>query len=182
MKVPSRMLVILGLNERGKPHAARFDTAQAEAVRKAAALMGFRTAVPKTDEAEALTLKLPMGKLFAAGRGLVPLVAGPTYELLAKQLELEPILAGKPASEPPNASAGASRTGSGLQPQSDPWAALKVGDKVVAPEKKPELEGFWPAVVTATSQDGKSLTLRWTVGDSKLPFTVKRRAVALLPR
>ena len=84
MKTENKFIIMIGVDAAKKGHAARFALAQADAVRKAAALMGFRTGLPETEEAERLCAGLPMGKLFAAGRGLVPLVRATLYEELAK--------------------------------------------------------------------------------------------------
>lgn len=175
-----QLIVVLGPDDKGKAHAAKFDMAQAEAVRKAAALMGFRVGIAKSEEAVALAERLPPGKLFAAGKGMVPFCKTETHAELAAALELEPAPVGqdgpKPASTPDKAAPGAAKA-----PGSDPWAALKVGDKVVAPERKPAEEGWWPCVITSASKDGKTLTLRWLDNPRQPPVTLKRRAVALLP-
>src|SRR4051812_31652070 len=118
MKPAGRLIVILGLNEKGKAHAARFDGAQADAVRRAASLMGFRTALPETEEAEKLVARLPAGKLFAAGKGLVPLVKADLYEQLTQKLALEePVKSEAPSSAPEGPDAGSKAI----------WDAIKVG-------------------------------------------------------
>jgi hypothetical protein len=181
------LIIVLGLDEKQKPHAAKFDLSQADIVRKAAGLMGFRTAIPKSEDAIAQADRLTPGKLFATGKGLVPFCPKATYEQLVVVLELEPASSG--TKEAPKGDTAASQgttaekgsPGAAESALTDPWAALKVGDKVIAPERKPADEGFWPAVITAVSKDGKTLNLRWTVGAANQPpFTLKRRAVALL--
>jgi hypothetical protein len=163
------VIVVLGLDEAKKPHAAQFEIAAADAVRKAARLMGFRTALPKTDEARNLAQQLIEGKLFATGRGLVPFCKMDTYEKLVKMLELEPEVSAVP-SAPANASAAKT---SGL----NPFDNLKVGSVVIAEESK-DL-GWWRATITTVNKD--KLTLRWIDGDAKQPSVVrKRQAVALL--
>jgi len=165
------MIIILGLDEKQKPHAAKFDQSLAEAVRKAAGFMRFRTGIPKTDEAIALADRLPPGKLYAAGRGLVPFCKAESYQKLVDALEMEP----EGVKEAPGPAKPA--TAPSKAPTGDPWADLKVGDKVIALESPND--GWWPAVVTAISKDANNLTLRWL--DSKQPPVVrKRRAVALL--
>ena len=169
-----QIIVVLGMDEAKKAHAAKFDIAQAEVVRKASGLMGFRTAIPKSDEAIALSDRLPPGKLFTAGRGMIPFCKAETYQKLLAAVELEPepepikdtTSPAKPAPALPKAAGG------------DPWAALKVGDRVVALES-PDL-GWWAAVISAASPDGKNLTLRWIDAPKAPPVVRKRRAVALL--
>ncbi len=172
-------LVILGLGEDKKPRAARFDPIQGEAVRKAAVLMGLRVGVPKTPEAAELATKLTVGQLFAAGRGLVPLVKADLYSKLTEKLDLESVATSGPskgATAPPAApakSAEAPQAALGAA-----WAALKVGDKVIGQEKDPD-EGWWPCVIVAVAKE--RVTVRWLVGQPKQPpVTLKRHAVALL--
>lgn len=175
------LIVVLGLDEKQKPHAAKFDLAQAEAVQKAAHSMGFRTALPKTEEAIALADRLTPGKLFAAGRGLVPYCKADTYTKLTAAMELEPEPKDSPKAAVSPSTSGKAAAALPKPAQADPWAALKVGDKVIAPEKKPADDGWWPSVITAVSKDGKTLTLRWLDAPKQAPVTLKRHAVALLP-
>jgi hypothetical protein len=167
----TRIMVILGLDERKKPHAARFETTQADAVKRAASLMGFRIGIPSDEEAEKLAGKLPAGKLFAAGRGLVPLVKAALYEQLLEKLELQP---------DPQGSARQSGSEAAAAIPAQGWNELKVGAVVVAPEKDAAEDGWWPAVITKVSKDGQKLTLRWRDQPRQPPITAKREAVALL--
>jgi hypothetical protein len=102
----------------------------------------------------------------------VPFCKVEALEKLVKALDLEPEAA-NPTASPTKPVAAAAKAPSG-----DPWAELKIGDKVIAQDG---LEGWWPSVITGVSKDGQKLTLRWLVGDPKQkPVTVKRRTVALL--
>lgn len=76
-------LVVLGLDEKGKPHASWFDEGEAELATKAAGLMGMQVLPLATDERRALASKLPHGRVFASGRGFVPFVARATFDQLA---------------------------------------------------------------------------------------------------
>ena len=98
MSTAKQFIVMLGLDEKKQPRAAKFDLKDTEAVRKAAALMNLSTAIPKTDEQRALMAKVAEGKLFASGRGLVPLVSKPLHEILIAKLDLEPA----PLERPPD--------------------------------------------------------------------------------
>ena len=182
MKNAKEMILVLGLDDKQKPHAARFDLAQAGIVRKAAKLMGFGTAITKSEEAIALADRLPPGKLFATGKGMVPFCPAATYAKLTAAVELEPEPQGGPEADanPAGGKSAAGATVAAKAAGSDPWADLKVGDKVIAPEKRPSEEGWWPCVITAASKDGKMLTLRWLDNPKQPPVTLKRRAVALL--
>jgi hypothetical protein len=180
------LIIVLGLDEKQKPHAAKFDLAQAEIVRKAARTMGFRTAIPKSDDAMALADRLPPGKLFATGKGLVPFCPASSYAKLTAAVDLDPEAKGAPESSKPAAAPSPAAATAKASPAPantagiDPWGDLKVGDKVIAPEKRPAEEGWWPCVITAVSKDGRTLTLRWLDNPKQPPVTLKRRAVALL--
>jgi hypothetical protein len=172
MTTENKIVVILGLDAAKKPHAARFDLSQADAVRKAAGLMGFRTGLPETEEAQKLCAKLAVGKLFAAGRGLVPLVKAALFEELAKALVLEE------AQPAPNASAAPDKPAAVPAPIT--WENLRVGSVIIAPERDAANDGWWPGVITAVSKDGQKITIRWRDQPKQPAVTLKRHAVALL--
>jgi hypothetical protein len=220
MKPVPSILVLLGLDENRKPRAARFDAAQAEIARKAAKAVGLKVGHPRTDEAKALALRLVPGRLYATGKGLVPLVKTATYDELLAKLELEgdsaktgpapaasaPGQPGKPAAGAAKAAentAGTRGTGKATPGDAKPgsgtvvkdgaaapnatqadaaalWAAITVGSTVIAPEKRPEEDGWWRATVTAVSKDGRNITIRWLEAPRQPPVTLKRQAVALL--
>src|SRR4051794_33314001 len=73
-KVP--ILVVLGLDVDGKPHASRFEERDAAFVVRAAELMRFHVVRVPADNAEltGIAEKLPVGKIFATGRAFVPFV------------------------------------------------------------------------------------------------------------
>jgi hypothetical protein len=170
--VNKQFIVMLGLDEKKQPRAAKFDLPHADAVRKAANLMGLSTAIPKGDEQKALMAKLAEGKLFASGRGLVPLVKKPVYDLLIAKLELEPAPKADPAKQVPPSSE--------KQPLPQVWLELKVGSTVVAPDKAdPAENGWWPGVITAIKAD--QITLRWIDAPKQKPATYHRNEVAILP-
>lgn len=193
MKTTKEMILVIGPDEARKPHAAKFDMSQADLVRKAAKSMGFRTAIPKSDEAIALADRLPPGKVFASGKGMVPFCPVGTYSKLIEVLEFERehregAETAKQAKGSDTAAMTAKAGPEAASPASpnvqlagtDPWTNLKVGDKVIAPAGKPAEEGWWAAVITAQGKDGRTLTLRWVDAPKLPPFTLKRRAVALL--
>ena len=63
-KVP--ILVVLGIDIDGKPHASRFAERDARFVQRAAELMGFHAiqVPPENPELHALAEGLPLGKIF----------------------------------------------------------------------------------------------------------------------
>ena len=89
MNTKTKFIVMLGVGDDRKPRAACFDAIDNDAVRKAAALMNFRVGVPKTPQASALVSKLPDGKLFESGLGLVPLCSEATFYKLNELLTFD---------------------------------------------------------------------------------------------
>src|SRR6185437_7774676 len=85
----NKVLVILNVDDARKAHAARFNAGDEGAVRKAAGLMGMRLGVAKSDKALELARKLPEGKLFDSGKGLVPLVDQDLYYALCGSLTFD---------------------------------------------------------------------------------------------
>ena len=65
-------LIVLGLNEDGKPVAARFPAAQRDLVEKAAKAMNLTVCKADSAALAELASKLPTGRLYATGRGFVP--------------------------------------------------------------------------------------------------------------
>ncbi len=65
-------VVVLGLDDKRKPHASAFTASEAELAVKAAGLMGMQVLRPETDDQRALAAKLPRGRIFASGKGFVP--------------------------------------------------------------------------------------------------------------
>lgn len=198
MKPATPILVILGLGDDRKPRAARFDTSQLEVARKAAKAMGLRVGTPKTDEAKALAMRLVPGRLYATGKGLIPLVKTATYDELLAKLELEGddarlSAAPEAGKDTGKAASGDAKPGSAVTSNDTPsvasadkpdpaalWAAITVGSTVIAPEARPSDDGWWRATVVQVSKDGRNLTLRWLDAPKQPPVTLKRQAVALL--
>src|SRR5579863_1476962 len=142
-------LIVLGIDEAGKPQAARFPASQSDLATKAAKAMSL--VVGKADGAALAELaeKLPTGRLYATGRGFVPPVRRSLYDKVVEQLKL----AGQPVpretnqatAEPPAPELPAS------------WDDVAVGHLVIAHESA--WDGWWEAIVLA--RDGDMLTLKW---------------------
>jgi hypothetical protein len=177
-KVP--ILVVLGLDIDGKPHASRFAERDAAVVQRAAELMGFHMirVPPENDGLYALAEGLPLGKIFATGRAFVPFVARAAFDRLAALVE------GGITSE--------ARRAAGVRPvypladmytteavsTADAlWSKVEVGSVVLA--EQPDLygPGWWQSVVVAI--DGDDLTLRWMDDPTLEPFHSSRRQVGL---
>src|SRR5437868_6812719 len=86
-KVP--ILVVLGIDMDGKPHASRFAEHDAPFVQRAAELMGFHVVRVPPDNAElhGIAKGLPLGKIFATGRAFVPFVRRSAFDKLATLVE-----------------------------------------------------------------------------------------------
>jgi hypothetical protein len=142
-------LILLGRDDQGKPRAARFPFGQADLVAKAAKAMNLTVGKANGSALAELTKKLPNGRLYATGRGFVPVVGRSLYGKIVEQLQL----AGQPV--PRDASqANAEQPAPGL-PTS--WDDIVVGHLVIAQEGAKD--GWWEAIVLA--RDGDMLTLKW---------------------
>ena len=75
-------LVLFGLDQAGKPRAARFGSRHADLAAKAAALMGLGVCNVTFPELAEVAKKLPPGRLYENGRGLVPHVRRDLYAKL----------------------------------------------------------------------------------------------------
>ncbi len=159
-KVP--ILVVLGIDVEGKPHASRVAERDAPFVVRAAEMMGFHV-IQVTAENEALHAiaeKLPSGKIFATGRAFVPFVGRAAFDKLAT------LVAGGVTIE--------ARASSGVAPvypladmftteavtSADAlWSKIEVGTVVLASQPLLYGEGWWESIVVGV--DGDDLTLRW---------------------
>src|ERR1700690_824367 len=166
----NRILVMLGVDNERKSHAARFNLSDEAGVRKAAGLMSMRLGVAKTDKALALAHKLPEGKLFESGKSMLPLVRCETFYQLCGNLTFDEawtttgIVTGT-GTKPDTATLKASDT---------VWATIKIGSTVLAFDlADPEVPGWSAAIVTAVSKDGETLTARWRDFPDFKPFVTK---------
>ncbi len=114
-----------------------------------------------------LAKKLPNGRLYATGRGFVPVVGRSLYGKIVEQLQL----AGQPL--PTDADqANAEQPAPGLPTT---WDDIGPGHLVIAQEGAKD--GWWEAIVLA--RDGDMLTLKWR--DYQQPHVVRHvGSVALL--
>ena len=142
-------LVVLGRDDQGKPRAARFPSDQASVVAKAAKAMNLTVAKADGVALAELAKKLPIGRLYATGRGFVPPVGRSLYGTIIEQLQL----AGQPVPKEPDPGNG-ERAAPGLPTT---WNDIAVGHLVIAHEGAKD--GWWEAIVLA--RDGDMLTLKW---------------------
>jgi hypothetical protein len=87
---PVTSLIVLGFDEQQKPRGAKFVDAKPDLVTKAADLMGFKVYEASPPEVAEAAKKLPIGRLYANGRGFVPNIRQSLYSDLVVALGLEP--------------------------------------------------------------------------------------------
>ncbi len=171
------ILVVLGVGSDDKPHAARFEFSELDVARRLAGLMGFRLAKAATDRSQALAKQLPEGKIFASGKGLLPLVKAELFEDLCAIVDFVV------SNDPPGTTPAAGDLEPSLRQAIDlVWAGIKPGSQVLIFD---DTYGTFPnwcaAIVTGVSKDNETLTVRWRDYYGWGSFLVKRNAVAVLP-
>src|ERR1700737_3289901 len=83
-------LIVLGFDEQQKPRGARFVDAKPDLVTKAADLLGFKVYEASSEDVAEYAKKLPLGRLYANGRGFVPNIRQSLYSDLVVILGQEP--------------------------------------------------------------------------------------------
>ena len=179
--VDTEYLVLAGIAADDKPHAARFPVTEIAPLRKAAELMSMRLGKATGDAALKVARKLPEGKIFSAGKALVPLVKASLYDELLKVVTFHDM--GPAAATQSVASKPAEEKAAGTSPPSsiplDLWNTIKVGSVVLC-RFVDEEPAWWESVVIAINKDGDTLTVRWRDYPKLKPFTVKRLSVSIL--
>jgi hypothetical protein len=162
-------LIVLGFDEQQKPRGARFVEAKPDLVTKAADLMGLRVYRTTSPDVAAIAKKLPVGRLYANGRGFVPNVRQDLYSDLVVELAGEP-QQGAVSTDSDKDSFPAAR---GL-PRS--WDEIGPGHLVIAQES---LEyGWWEAIVIDRKDD--VFTLRYRDYPNLPRFARHRSGIALI--
>jgi hypothetical protein len=87
---PATPLIVLGFDEEQKPRGARFVDAKPDLVTKAADLMGFKVYQASLPDVAEVAKKLPLGRLYANGRGFVPNIRQSLYTDVVAELAFEP--------------------------------------------------------------------------------------------
>ncbi|MGN6537631.1 MAG: hypothetical protein ACTHKQ_18120 [Mesorhizobium sp.] len=189
-------VVIVGLDDRGKPHASRFPAAAISEVEAAAGLMGMAVLKVESEALAKIVEQLTVGKLFASGKAFVPFVSQDVYRQLEAYL---PIAARKrvvkkaddgsgtedggasteaPGPDANNTYAKAKASGkprSGKFPED--WDKIAVDHIVLASEDRDD--GWWTAHVREVRPDGTYL-LEWEEWAGFDRFVCRRDQIALL--
>lgn len=142
-------ILIVGLDDRDRPHASRFPAADCRAVGKAAAMMGMATVAVQSPALAELAAKLPDGKLFASGKAFVPFVGQDLYRRLEAYL---PVGARGRAGRP---KAGSGRATGNDAGEAEKDAGGKSGAKDDAGNAASEQNKYADAKATKTPRSGK---------------------------
>jgi hypothetical protein len=179
-------VVLFGLDETEKPRAARFSGEHTDLAAKAAGLMNLTICYVNSPELATIAQQLPVGRIHANGRGLVPNVRRDLYDKLieatrpATNTGSDNQGTGKPADNSTETSAPnsdpASPAPSVAQGYPRDWDDLNVGHLVIARDEADA--GWWEAIVT--DRAGDLITMRWRDYPGHPKFVQHRTAVALL--
>jgi hypothetical protein len=165
---PATPLIVLGFDDQQKPRGAKFVDAKPDLVTKAADLMGFKVYEASPPEIAEFAKKLPLGRLYANGRGFVPNIRQSLYSDLVVALGLEP-----QAALSKNGDKDGLPAARGL-PRS--WNEIAAGHLLIAQES---LEyGWWEAIVL--ERKGDTFTLQYRDYPHLPKFVRHRSAVALM--
>jgi hypothetical protein len=171
-----KLLVMMGVADDRKPRAARFEFKDEGTVRKAAAAMNMRVGLAKSDQAATLATRLPPGKLFESGVGLVPLVRSEVFYKLQELLSFDETWTGVGLIS----GRGTTATPELIKAADGVWSSVKVGSTVLAYEGSDQTMFGWnAAIVTAVSKDGLILDLRWRDWPEEKAFRAKLKTVAV---
>ena len=164
----SPTLIVLGFDEQQKPRGARFIDTKPDLVTKAADLMGFKVYETSPPDVAEYAKKLPLGRLYANGRGFVPNIRQSLYSDLVVILGQEPQAALTKTGDKDSLPAAR-----GL-PRS--WDEIGAGHLVIAQEA---LEyGWWEAIVL--DRQGDSFTLQYRDYPHLPKFVRHRTGIAMM--
>lgn len=149
-------IILFGIDSSGKPKAARFGKDHAGLAIKAASQLQLHVLSSDDPKVAAIVSRLPVGRVHATGRTLVPFIRRDLYDKL---------IAAAPngsLDQPPTPPASGASGAAGKPPGSPPnlprnWQQIALGDLVIAQESLEE--GWYEAIVLQA--DGDMLTLRW---------------------
>jgi hypothetical protein len=161
-------LLVLGFDEQQKPCGARFIGDKPDLVAKAAELMGLEVYKVSSPDVADVANKLPIGRLYANGRGFVPNVRQTLYSEVIVAL----------AAEPQQAAVGTDDDAGTPIARGLPrnWDEIAPGHLVVAQESL--ANGWWEAIVIDRNND--MLTLRFRDYPRLPKFFRHRSAIALM--
>jgi hypothetical protein len=164
----SPTLIVLGFDDQQKPRGARFVDAKPDLVTKAADLLGFKVYEASSEDVAEYAKKLPLGRLYANGRGFVPNIRQSLYSDLVVNLGQEP-----QAALSKNGDKDSLPAARGL-PRS--WDEIAAGHLVIAQEA---LEyGWWEAIVL--DRQGDTFILQYRDYPHLPKFVRHRTGIAMM--
>jgi hypothetical protein len=161
-------LIVLGYDDQQKPRGARFDHDKPDLVTKAAELMGLKVYQATSEDVADIAKKLPVGRLYANGRGFVPNIRQELYSEVLATLALEPEAALSLETDKDSlpAARGLPRT----------WDEIAPGHLVIAQESLDN--GWWEAIIIDRKDD--VFTLRFRDYPQLPKFFRHRSSIALM--
>jgi hypothetical protein len=172
-------VVVYGQPEGDKPRAGLFKPSQGALATKAASLMKLNVFRVETTAHLAAVEKLPMGRLYANGRGFVPYVRRDLYDKvvdLGRRSSASPDVEVSTSSSNPAAEDGtvASKTGKPL-----PATWEDVGPESLVLAQASVEDGWWEAIVISRTI-ADVLTLKWRDYPKFKPFTRHVATIGLI--
>jgi hypothetical protein len=164
----SPTLIVLGFDDQQKPRGARFVDAKPDLVTKAADLLGFKVYEASSEDVAEYAEKLPLGRLYANGRGFVPNIRQDLYSDLIVELAVEPEAARSPENDKDSLPVARGLPWS--------WDEVGPGHLVIAHESLDY--GWWEAIVL--DRQGDSFILQYRDYPHLPKFVRHRSAVALM--
>jgi hypothetical protein len=170
-------VVVFGIDDHGKPKAARFGKDHAGVAMKAADQLRLRVLPGDHPGIADLFGRLPVGRAHATGRTFVPFVRRDLYDKLVAIAAPN----GSDHQPPPTPDGGGRGAAGSRPPGSGPnlpqsWDAIGVGDLVIANGGVDE--GWYEAIVVEAN--GNMLTVRWNDYPRERVTVVNRNRLALL--
>ena len=168
--------MLFGVDEKGKPKAARFLDKHANLATKAAAQLNLQVLQIVGPAASDLAARLPQGRIHANGRGFIPYIRRDLYSKLVAAA------GGSVSGAQAETNASAASSGQPSAKKGDGpsfpenWDSIKVGDVVIALVEPGE--GWLEALVAETH--GDMLTLRWRHHPRDRRFSRHRLSVGLM--
>lgn len=174
LAMSSSPLILFGIDNRGKPKAARFGKQHANLALKAATQLQLAVLAGNDPNVAEIAAQLPVGRVHATGRMFVPFVRRDLYDKLVAAAANE----SDHSTTPPNGASGASGSSGGASPPQQPWTWQDIGVGHVVVAQDTPAEGWYEAIIAAA--DGDMLTLSWRDYPRERRVVRHRNRLALL--
>lgn len=148
--------VVFGMDESGKPKAARFNPDQMQQATEAARSLKLDICEVNSDALQEVAKKLPSGRIYARGRAFIPFIKRDLYDqlLAARGAPVGDGTAVRPSAPTPPPPTSPVMLDA---PFPQDWESITPGSVVLAPEGPKD--GWWEAIVL--SRENRTLTLRY---------------------